>query len=78
MVTSAYVASDATVSILRTIFPGLIIYSGAPNHASMIEGVRLGGVAERDGQMHGIEIFNRTLTRACGVFAGWFAASACH
>ena len=40
---SAYIANDATLSTLRTIFPGLIIYSDALNHASMIEGVRRGG-----------------------------------
>jgi 5-aminolevulinate synthase len=45
--TSAYIANDATLSTLRTIFPGLIIYSDALNHASMIEGVRRGGGEKR-------------------------------
>ena len=45
--TSAYVANDATLSTLRSIFPGLIIYSDALNHASMIEGVRRGGGEKR-------------------------------
>ena len=45
--TSAYIANDATLSTLRTIFPGLIIYSDALNHASMIEGVRRGGGLKR-------------------------------
>jgi 5-aminolevulinate synthase len=45
--TSAYIANDATLSTLRTIFPGLIIYSDALNHASMIEGVRRGGGQKR-------------------------------
>jgi 5-aminolevulinate synthase len=45
--TSAYVANDATLSTLRKIFPGLIIYSDALNHASMIEGVRRGGGEKR-------------------------------
>ena len=149
--TSAYVANDATLSTLRAIFPGLIIYSDALNHASMIEGVRRGGgekrvfrhndlahlrallaaddpeapkliafesiysmdgdfgpiagicdlaeefgaltyidevhavgmygphgagVAERDGQMHRIDIINGTLAKAYGVMGGYIAASA--
>jgi 5-aminolevulinate synthase len=149
--TSAYIANDATLSTLRVIFPGLIIYSDALNHASMIEGVRRGGgekrifrhndvahlraliagddpaapkliafesiysmdgdfgpikeicdlaeevgaltyidevhavgmygprgagVAERDGQMHRIDIINGTLAKAFGVFGGYIAASA--
>lgn len=148
---SAYIANDATLSTLRTIFPGLIIYSDALNHASMIEGVRRGGgpkrifrhndvahlreliaaddpaapkliafesiysmdgdfgpikeicevaeefgaltyldevhavgmygprgagVAERDGQMHRVDIINATLGKAYGVFGGYIAASA--
>ena len=148
---SAYTANDATLSTLRSIFPGLIIYSDALNHASMIEGVRRGGgekrifrhndlahlrallaaddpaapkliafesiysmdgdvapiaaicdlaaefgaltyldevhavgmygprgagVAERDGQMHRIDIVNATLAKAYGVFGGYIAASA--
>lgn len=148
---SAYIANDATLSTLRTIFPGLIIYSDASNHASMIEGVRRGnglkrifkhndvadlralmaaddpaapkliafesiysmdgdfgpiaeicdvaeeygaltyidevhavgmygargaGVAERDGQMHRIDIINATMGKAFGVFGGYIAASA--
>jgi 5-aminolevulinate synthase len=149
--TSAYVANDATLSTLRTVFPGLIIYSDAANHSSMIEGIRRGGgekrifrhndtahlrqllvaddpkapkliafesiysmdgdfgqikdicdlaeefgaltyidevhavgmygprgagVAERDGQMHRIDIINATLAKAYGVFGGYIAASA--
>ncbi len=149
--TSAYVANDATLSTLPRIFPGLIIYSDALNHASMIEGVRRNGgakrvfrhndvahlrellaadnpavpkliafesiysmdgdfgpikaicdlaeefgaltyidevhavgmygprgagVAERDGQMHRIDIINATLAKAYGVFGGYIAASA--
>ena len=149
--TSAYIANDATLSTLPKLFPGLIIYSDALNHASMIEGVRRNGgakrifrhndvahlralleaddpkapkliafesiysmdgdfgpieaicdladefgaltyidevhavgmygprgagVAERDRQMHRIDIINGTLAKAYGVFGGYIAASA--
>ena len=45
--TSAYIANDATLSTLPKLFPGMIIYSDALNHASMIEGVRRNGGAKR-------------------------------
>ena len=45
--TSAYIANDATLSTLPRILPGLIIYSDALNHASMIEGIRRNGGAKR-------------------------------
>ncbi|MBV0890283.1 5-aminolevulinate synthase [Paracoccus sp. Z118] len=148
---SAYTANDGTLSTLRKLFPGLIIYSDELNHASMIEGIkrfdgakrifrhndvdhlrelleaddpalpkliafesiysmdgdfgpieavcdlaaefnaltyldevhavgmygpRGGGVAERDGLMDRIDIFNGTLGKAFGVFGGYIAASA--
>ena len=148
---SAYTANDATLSTLRKLFPGLIIYSDQLNHASMIEGIkrfdgakrifrhndvahlrelleaddpsapkmiafesiysmdgdfgpiaaicdladefnaltyldevhavgmygpRGGGVAERDGLMDRIDIFNGTLGKAFGVFGGYIAATA--
>ncbi|WP_417257492.1 5-aminolevulinate synthase [Celeribacter sp.] len=44
---SAYIANDATLSTLPTLFPGLIIYSDELNHASMIEGIRRNGGAKR-------------------------------
>ncbi|RDW13679.1 5-aminolevulinate synthase [Paracoccus thiocyanatus] len=148
---SAYIANDATLSTLRKLFPGLIIYSDELNHASMIEGIkrfdgakrifrhndlahlrelleaddpdapkliafesiysmdgdfgpiaaicdladefnaltyldevhavgmygpRGGGVAERDGLMGRIDIFNGTLGKAFGVFGGYIAGTA--
>ncbi|RVV99789.1 5-aminolevulinate synthase [Mesobaculum littorinae] len=45
--TSAYIANDATLSTLAKLFPGLIIYSDALNHASMIEGIRRNGGEKR-------------------------------
>ena len=44
---SAYIANDATLSTLHKLFPGLIIYSDALNHASMIEGIKRNGGAKR-------------------------------
>ncbi len=41
--TSAYVANDTTLATLSKLLPGLVIFSDAKNHASMIAGIRHGG-----------------------------------
>ena len=45
--TSGFVSNDATLSTLSKLLPGLIIYSDALNHASMIEGIRHGNAEKR-------------------------------
>ncbi|HVZ28136.1 MAG TPA: 5-aminolevulinate synthase [Rhizomicrobium sp.] len=41
--TSGYVSNEATLETVQKILPGLIIFSDAMNHASMIAGIRHGG-----------------------------------
>ncbi len=43
LMTSGYVANEATLTTLQRIMPGLIIFSDSLNHASMIAGIRNGG-----------------------------------
>jgi 5-aminolevulinate synthase len=43
LMTSGYVANEATLTTLQRILPGLIIFSDSLNHASMIAGIRNGG-----------------------------------
>ena len=41
--TSGFVSNEATLATLQKILPGLIVFSDALNHASMIAGIRNGG-----------------------------------
>jgi 5-aminolevulinate synthase len=45
--TSGFVSNDATLATLAKLLPGLVIFSDALNHASMIEGIRHGGVEKQ-------------------------------
>lgn len=42
LMTSAFIANDATLSSLVDLIPGLVIFSDEKNHASMISGIRRG------------------------------------
>lgn len=42
--TSGFVSNDATLATLAKLLPGLIVFSDALNHASMIEGIKHGGM----------------------------------
>jgi 5-aminolevulinate synthase len=62
--TSGYVSNDATLSTLAKILPGLIIFSDACNHASMIEGIRHGGGAKHIFRHNDIEHLESLLRAA--------------
>ena len=65
--TSAYVANDTTLATLRKLLPGLVIFSDAKNHASMIAGIRNGGgekVIWRNNDLVDLEARLKQLDRA--------------
>lgn len=45
--TSGYVSNEATLSTLYRILPGLVVFSDALNHNSMISGIRSGSKSQR-------------------------------
>jgi len=45
--TSGFVSNDATLATLAKLLPGLMVFSDELNHASMIEGIRHGGMEKR-------------------------------
>jgi 5-aminolevulinate synthase len=42
--TSGFISNEATLATLARLLPGLIVFSDSLNHASMIEGIRHGGM----------------------------------
>ena len=62
--TSGYVANEATLSTLAKILPGLIIFSDALNHASMIAGIRNGGCERHIFRHNDLEHLERLLAAA--------------
>jgi 5-aminolevulinate synthase len=62
--TSGYVSNEATLSALAKILPGLIIFSDALNHASMIAGIRHGGADKRVFRHNDLEHLEQLLQAA--------------
>ncbi len=62
--TSGFVSNDATLATLAKLLPGLVIFSDELNHASMIEGIRHGGV-EKQVFRHNDLAHLEELLRAC-------------
>jgi len=62
--TSGYVSNEATLTTLQKIFPGLITFSDALNHASMIAGIRNGGGERRIFRHNDLEHLEQLLAQA--------------
>jgi 5-aminolevulinate synthase len=62
--TSGYVSNDATLSTLYKILPGLIVFSDAFNHNSMIAGIRHGGGAKHVYRHNDLEHLEQLLKAA--------------
>ncbi len=45
--TSGFISNDTTLATLAKLLPGLIVFSDALNHSSMIEGIRRGGAEKK-------------------------------
>jgi 5-aminolevulinate synthase len=62
--TSGFVSNDATLATLAKILPGLIVFSDVFNHASMIEGMRHGGVEKQVFKHNDMDDLERLLAEA--------------
>jgi 5-aminolevulinate synthase len=62
--TSGYVSNEATLETLQKILPGLIIFSDALNHASMIAGIRHGGCEKHIFRHNDLEHLEELLSSA--------------
>ncbi len=62
--TSGYVSNEATLSTLSKILPGLIIFSDALNHASMIAGIRGAGCERHIWRHNDVEHLEELLAAA--------------
>lgn len=45
--TSGFISNEATLATLAKLLPGLVVFSDSLNHASMIEGIRHGGMEKK-------------------------------